>query len=150
VRLLAVCLLAFLGACEEPSEPAPPPEEDPPADELEARSRRRGDEIASFMEPYGDPIRGTLEEGGVRDVSQRLTPGFCYKIVAVATEGIEDLDLRVFDANQVLLERDATEDAQPFLGHQSPVCPADPAIYRVEVRALRGAGEFMIRFYRTL
>ncbi len=94
--------------------------------------------------------RGTVEEGAARDFSHVVHPGWCYKVVAVGGEGIEDLDLRVYDADSVLVERDTTEDPRPFLGSARPICPVESATYRIEVRAASGGGDFAVQVYRSL
>lgn len=148
---LLVLTLVLLGCDVRPAEeppPAPPP--DPPADALEAALRARGEEVADWMMRDGAPLRGTVAEGESRDFSHVMLPGFCYKVVAVSGEGIEDLEIRLYDGNSVLLQRDTTEDPQPFLGRERPVCPPETATYRLEVRAVAGGGDFAVHFYRSL
>lgn len=144
-------VLALAGCDAAPREPDPPaPPEDPPADALEAELRERGKVVADWMTRDGDAKRGTVEEGAARDFSHVVHPGWCYKVVAVGGEGIEDLDLRVYDADSVLVERDTTEDPRPFLGSARPICPVESATYRIEVRAASGGGDFAVQVYRSL
>ncbi len=148
---LVFALVLLVAGCDSlPHQPdPPPPPEDPPADALEARLRARGEVIADWMMRNGDPMRGELEEGDARDFSHLMQPGWCYKVVAVA-EGIEDLDLRLYDGGSVLVQRDVTEDDQPYIGLDRPVCPAEASTYRIEVRAHRGSGPFALQVYRSL
>jgi hypothetical protein len=150
LTMFAVCALAW-SACgvETPHDPEPPPQQAPPADALEARLRERGNEIAAFMMPHEAVKRGEMEERGARDFSEVMHAGWCYKIVAVA-DGITDLDLRLFDPNDVLLQRDVTQDDQPFLGRERPICPVEAGNYRIEVRARTGGGQFALQVYRSL
>lgn len=151
MRSSALLLTLVLVGCDiAPREEPPAPAPDPPADALEAALRARGEEVADWMMRDGEPLRGTVAEGDARDFSHVLLPGFCYKVVAVSGEGIEDLELRLYDGNSVLLQRDTTEDPRPFLGRERPVCPAETAAYRLEVRAARGGGDFAVHFYRSL
>lgn len=147
----ALLVVLALAGCESlPHQPdPPPPPEPPPADELEARLRARGAEIADWMMRNGDPMRGEIAEGGARDFSHLMQPGWCYKIVAVS-EGIEDLDLRLYDQGSVLVQRDTTQDAQPYIGLERPICPAEAGTYRIEVRARAGGGPFAVQVYRSL
>ncbi len=151
LRLACLVLLVALNGCDDSppaADPQPAPEE-PPADELEARLRERGRVAADWMTRSGSALRGELAEGGTQDFSHVMQPGFCYKLVALA-DGIQDLDLSVYDENNVLLQRDTTEDAQPVIGNERPICPYELATYRVQVRARRGAGPFAVQFYRSL
>jgi hypothetical protein len=152
MRFVLVLALALVGCDSVPHspDPAPAPPEEPPADALEARLRERGKEIAAWMMPHGPVLRGELAEGGARDFSQVMQPGFCYKFVAAGAEGIADLDLRLYDGYQVLVQRDTTQNADPYLGLERPVCPAEAAVYRLEVRAARGSGQFAVQVYRSL
>ena len=149
---LLLLTLVLLGCDALPQEDPPPPAapEDPPADALEAALRTRGEEVADWMVRDGEPMRGTVAEGEARDFSHVMLPGFCYKIVAVSGDGIEDLELRLYDGNSVLLQRDTTQDPRPFLGRERPVCPPETSTYRLEVRAVSGGGEFAVHFYRSL
>lgn len=146
-------LFALLAGCDvEPAAPPPPPPpEAPPADELEASLRALGREAAEWMTPSGEPHRGELPtEGAVRDVTHVMQPGWCYKVVAVGGEGIEDLDVRVFDGNGALIQRDTSEEPRAVVGTARPICPSVAASYRVEVRARRGAGPFALQVHRSL
>jgi hypothetical protein len=147
-------LVAFVavGCDAGPHQPEPPPEpEAPPADELEAQLRALGREVADWMTRSGDPYRGELpEEGAARDLSHVMQPGWCYKVVAVAGPGIQDLDVRVFDGNSALVQRDATDEPRAVVGVGRPICPSVAANYRIEVRARRGAGPFALQVHRSL
>lgn len=149
--LAAVTLIALAGCDVVTHTPEPPAvEQPPPADALEAHLRERGRDIAEWMMPDGTPQRGELREGSARDFSHLMQPGWCYKLVGVGGEGIRDLDLRIYDGHDVLVQRDTTQDAEPQVGIDSPVCPAEAASYRIEVRAQSGSGAFAVQVYRSL
>jgi hypothetical protein len=150
VRWALVALLLLVG-CDERTTHTRPTPETPPADALEARLRARGRVVADWMERSGRADRGELREGEARDFTHIMQMGFCYKVIALGGEGIQDLDIRLFDQNNVLLLRDTTEDAQPVIGTERPVCPYETATtYRLEVRARRGSGPFVAQFYHSL
>lgn len=140
---------ALIGTPPEDDEVTPPPET-PPADALEAELRERGRELAPYMIREDDAMRGEITEGGARDFSRVLYTGWCYKVIGLGGEGVEDLDVRVYDPNQALLQRDTTQDRQPYIGQMRPICPAEPGAYRVEVRGAAGAGPFAIQLYRSI
>jgi len=139
----------ILGDAPRDEEIVPPPEE-PPADALEARLRERGAEVAPYMVREGGAMRGEAEEGSARDFSQVVHPGWCYKLIALGGEGVQDLDLRVYDGNDVLLQRDTTRDPRPVIGQMRPICPSRAATYRIEVRLVSGGGAFAAQLYRSI
>ena len=146
-------LLVLLASCA-PAAPSPPPEpaqpaEPSPSDPLEAQVRTFATEIAPYMERMGDAWSGELTARSSRDFSAFLRPGWCYKVVAAGGEGIDDLDLRVLDPNNVLLERDVRQDRRAVLGAERPICPIDNGTYRIEVRA-RGEGRFVVQMYQSI
>ncbi|RZO64011.1 MAG: hypothetical protein EVA89_05550, partial [Sandaracinaceae bacterium] len=63
----------LLGGCDAivgeapPDDDVPQEPETPPADELEARLRARGQEVAPWMIRDGEALRGEADEGGARD-----------------------------------------------------------------------------------
>ena len=146
----------LLGGCDAivgeapPDDDVPQEPETPPADELEARLRARGQEVAPWMIRDGEALRGEADEGGARDYSHAMHPGWCYKVVGLGGEGVEDLDLRVYDPNQVLIQRDTTRDAQPYLGQMRPICPGSSGTFRIEARVVTGAGPFAVQVYRSI
>lgn len=154
--LVALLLTLPLVGCDFILGPAPrdeevvPPTVEPPADELEARLRARGEEVAPYMVLEGSAMRGEAEQGGARDFSRMVHPGWCYKVIGLGGEGIEDLDLRVYDMNEVLLQRDTTRDPQPYIGQMRPICPGVSASYRIEVRVISGSGAFAAQLYRSI
>ncbi len=152
--LLGLALL--LSGCDaiigEPpvEETVAPPPETPPADALEERLRARGREVAPYMVREEDAMRGDAEAGGARDFSRLLHPGWCYKVIGLGGDGIEDLDLRVYDPNGILLQRDTTQDPQPYVGQMRPICPSESGSFRIEVRVVRGQGDFAAQLYRSI
>jgi hypothetical protein len=157
LALLGLALSSLLASgCDslvgEPpvDEPVEAPPETPPADELEARLRARGEEVAPYMVREGEAMRGEAPAGGARDFSRVLHPGWCYKVVGLGGEGVQDLDVRVYDPNSVLLQRDTTQDPEPHLGQMRPICPAESGTYRLEVRVSEGEGAFAVQLYRSI
>ncbi|MBX3268853.1 MAG: hypothetical protein KF729_01245 [Sandaracinaceae bacterium] len=126
--------------------PAPPP----PADPLEARLRELGRERAAFMVLDEAALRGEGAQGDLRDYSHVMHPGWCYKVLGLGGEGVVDLDLRVYDPNDVLLQRDTTRDAEPQIGQMRPICPGVSGTYRIQVRLVEGGGPFVVQVYRSI
>jgi hypothetical protein len=89
-------------------------------------------------------MRGTLPERGRQAFLSVLPYGHCYRFLAVSSSGVSDLDLALFDANNVEIARDITEDPTPELGIHASICPGEASQYRVEVRMRRGHGDFLL------
>ncbi|MGF1469053.1 MAG: hypothetical protein ACFCGT_23250 [Sandaracinaceae bacterium] len=150
-RTLALLVAVGGVGCGERTEAPPaPPSEPPPADAFEARARAVGRERAPYMDRLADPTRGELTEGEAHDTSAVLRPGWCYKIVAVGGEGIDDIGLRAYRPDGSLVERDITEEPVTVLGVERPICPVQVGQYRIEVRAERGAGPYLVQLYRSI
>lgn len=89
-------------------------------------------------------MRGTLAERGRQAFLSVLPYGHCYRYIAVSGSSVSDLDLALMDANNVEIARDITEDATPDLGVSASICPGEASQYRLEVRARRGHGDFLV------
>ena len=122
----------------------------PPADELEAQLRELGTERAPYMILEGAAMRDEIAEDGARDYSRSLHPGGCYKVLGLGGEGVEDLDVRIYNPNDVLLERDTTQDNRPYLGQMRPICPVESGSFRIQVRMIQGSGPYAVQVYRSI
>ena len=153
VLTLAVLLMGcgdLFGEPPPPAEEEAPPPEEPPADALEASLRELGRERAAYMIRDGEAMRGDGAAGTERDFSHVMHPGWCYKVLGLGGDGVEDLDIRVHDPNGVLLQRDTTQDARPYIGQMRPICPTTSGTFRIEVRIVRGEGAFVTQVYRSI
>ncbi|MFI5306903.1 MAG: hypothetical protein ACHQ53_06115 [Polyangiales bacterium] len=122
-----------------------PPAGATPEDAVEAMAKRR----ARAMLPDGPMLRAELRQGGHRDQLLVLRGGNCYRVLAAGDEGIEDLDLFLFDPNGVLTQQDPAQDRYPTLGVQSELCPPVSGAYRLQASAYKGSGTYALRVYRT-
>lgn len=93
--------------------------------------------------------RGTLAERGRQAFLVVLPFGHCYRFLAAGGGGVSDLDLALFDANNVEISRDVTEDPTPDLGIAASICPGEPSAYRIEARVRRGHGDFVLGVFRN-
>ena len=158
--ILAAALTLAVGATLLPACDGLPQREDeavevrnpapPPADELEASLRELGRERAPYMLVHGPALRGEMQQGEVRDFSHVMLPGWCYKVLGIGGEGVEDLDLRLYTPNEALLQRDTTQDGQPYLGRMRPICPPRAGSFRIQVRMTAGSGPFVVQVYRSI
>jgi hypothetical protein len=97
----------------------------------------------------GEPIKGSVAAGGRSDHLAVLRAGRCYRVVAAGSDGVEDMDLLLYDPEGVLTQQDPAEDRFPVLGLQAEICPPEGGAYRLQVHMYKGGGEFAARIYRT-
>lgn len=98
-------------------------------------ARSRGALRARGFIPIGEPMLERVTEGAVVRLPVELEAGRCYVAIG-RTHGVRDIDLFLFDAAGVEVERDLAADAEPSLEH----CPPESGRYTVELRAFEGAG----------
>lgn len=98
-------------------------------------ARSRGALRARGFTPLGDPLLGRVTEGAVVRSVVELEAGRCYVAIG-RSHGVRDIDLFLFDAAGVEVERDLAGDAEPSIEH----CPPETGHYTVELRAFEGAG----------
>lgn len=129
----------------QPREHDEPPAGATPEDAVAAMAKRH----ARAMLPDGPVLRGELRQGGHRDQLLVLRGGSCYRVLAAGGDGIDDLDLFLFDPNDVLSQQDPAQDRFPTLGVQSDLCPPVSGAYRLQASMYKGSGSYALRVYRT-
>lgn len=87
----------------------------------------------------GEISQGSLAEGGETTLRMPMQAGECYTVVALASDGVQDLDVIVRDASGNEIARDRTTDPQAA----AQVCPPYPGEFEVVVRATRGGGSWV-------
>lgn len=107
------------------------------------------DRLAGLVERYGEGMRPvtaaareSLAEG---DQLERIVPlrrGRCYRVLAAAEHGVENLDLALIGPRGATLQRDASTDGTPTLGVLGPLCPASIGDHRLVLRVEAGEGAF--------
>jgi hypothetical protein len=102
----------------------------------EALARSRTALRARGLAPALEPRVDTLAERGSSRAELRVESDRCYVAVARGGEGVEDLDLFLFDAAGVEVARDLSRGADAQVEH----CAGTTGSYRLEVRAYRGRG----------
>lgn len=109
--------------------------------------RERAPSEAMLMIPHEGVVRGDLARGERRDFTSVLRTGLCYKVLGQGGEGVEDLDLFVYEPDGVLLQRDSTRHDHPVIGVERAICPVEPGLYRVEVRMAAGSGPYAVQLW---
>lgn len=155
-----LCLCASVVACEQPSQPtaddgadqaqqaaADEQEPPPPAGTLERKLHDKAAKFAADMHPTAPAFGGELEEGNRRDQLVVLRFGRCYRFIGVGGPEVEDLDMILFDPDNVQVQRDFGEDPYPVLGMRSEICPQQNGAYRMQVGMFKGRGSYLARAY---
>jgi hypothetical protein len=110
---------------------------------------QRAKKLAEGLVADGAPLRGALQEGGRRDQLLVLRGGFCYRILGAGDDGVEDLDLFLYDPNGVQTHQDPGQDRFPVLGLQAEICPPTSGAYRLQALMYKGSGAYALRTFRT-
>ncbi|GAB4204342.1 MAG: hypothetical protein OHK0013_19180 [Sandaracinaceae bacterium] len=102
----------------------------------EALARGRTALRARGLAPVLEPRIDVLPERGSARADLEVELGRCYVAIARGGEGVEDLDLFLFDDAGVEVARDLRRGAEATVEH----CAQGSGRYRIEVRAYRGRG----------
>jgi hypothetical protein len=163
---MITAIVALITGCSRPassaqSELSAAPETEP---STETRSgQNRGDHSPSLEQTIalkakkyaqglvaeGSTMHGALPQGGRSDQLIVLRGGYCYRVLGAGGDGVEDLDLFLYDPNGVQTEQDPGQDRFPVLGLQSEICPATSGAYRLQTLMYKGSGPYALRVYRT-
>ena len=95
-----------------------------------------------------EPLQGKVA-AGARAASHRFEArrGECYRIFAVASSSIEDLDVVVRSSRGSQLAKDHSEDAWPILDPEGPICTFGDDTFTVAVSARRGSGSYAMQIW---
>jgi hypothetical protein len=110
---------------------------------------QKAKKYARGLLPDGSIIRGTLQEGARSDHLLVLRGGYCYRILGVGGDGVEDMDLFLYDPDGVQTQQDPGQDRFPVLGLQVELCPAASGAFRLQTLMYKGGGAYAVRIYRT-
>lgn len=117
----------------------------PPAGSLERTLFDASQRLAAGWERGPLRFEGELAAGEKQSYMALLRYGRCYRIFGAGGGDIEDLDLSLFDPSELPVQRDLGQDPLPVIGLQAHLCPQVTATYRLEVKAYRGAGRFIVQ-----
>lgn len=164
MAIAAAAALAWAGCGEQPSssaaqqivssdegagDPNAPEATEPTAASLDEMLALKAKKYAKDWKSEGPTIHGELREGGHSDHLLVMRAGFCYRVVGVAGDGVEDFDLLLFDSNGVQVQQDPAQDRFPVLGQHSEICPTASAQYRLQAVMYKGSGAFVLGVYKT-
>ena len=155
LRAFVVCLLLFSAACRGggrtcsaigaanlvpggANQPWWESKDDPVAAQLqrvEGAMRKAGLRRAPWW------ARGFVSAPGTEVVRIEVRPGVCTTLVALAAQGVRDLDTTLYDASGAVLAEDTEANAHPTV----QICEKEKGRRRyLHLRAYQGAGVFWI------
>jgi hypothetical protein len=90
--------------------------------------------------PAGAVLSGTLDHRQTTARTVTLEAGRCYVILGAGSETVDDLDLRIYDADRRPIGNDLATDAHPAVR----VCPEDTGVHTAEVVMYAGSGQWAL------
>jgi hypothetical protein len=106
---------------------------------------------ASGMQPEGQELKQTLNEGQHAVMMVTMQAGKCYTIVGFSPPGsVKDVDLNLLTLINTLAGQDLTHNNMPVIGGSpNPMCPviAIPLQYKLDVFAKAGSGPVAVQVY---
>jgi hypothetical protein len=107
-------------------------------------------EVTALLEAEGyapspdyTPEKGRLaRQGATATHDLQLQGGQCYSLLAVGGDGVNNLDLTLFDGNRSV-GTDGTLNAFPSVRH----CPERTGRYRLRIQASQGSGEYFYQVF---
>ena len=109
--------------------------------------------VAPGMQPEGDELKQTMQQGQHAVMMVTLQAGKCYTLVGFSPPGqVADVDLNLLapPLYMSLAGQDLTHNNTPAIGSSpSPMCPviAFPLQYKLDVFARQGSGTVAVRLY---
>lgn len=95
------------------------------------------------------PFEGKVAQGEeARTHRFEARRGECYRLFAVASPTIEDLDVAVRSSRGSRLAVDHSEDRWPILDPEGPLCTFDNDTFTVRVSAPRGRGRYALQVWK--
>lgn len=117
-------------------------------------AEQRSEQLQSLIQALAPDYKPTQSFTGIAQATAAhhllvLQRGHCYRILGVGGTGVVDLDLALFDGDQIERYQDASSDRYPQLGVRPSLCPRQAQAYRLEVRAYRGQGPYSVTVYES-
>jgi hypothetical protein len=122
-------------------------------DLAEAGLKAQALRVAPNMQPEGNELKQTLNEGQHAVIMVTLQAGKCYSVVGFSPPGgVKNLDLNLLAPPfyATLAGQDLTHNNTPTIGASpSPMCPVImfPLQYKLDVYAQQGSGQVAVQLY---
>lgn len=77
----------------------------------------------------------------------RVRPGHCYRVFAVGSPEVVDLDVAILDAKGHLVAADLSHDKFPVVPPRGPLCFDQAGVYSIEAAVTQGAGTYALQIW---
>lgn len=119
------------------------------ADYVSQHMAVRYQQYASDMVPSSYLQYGNLYEGQEEEFSTVFEVGYCYRVIGVSGETMQDLDLFIVDENGNAISSDTGVENFAVLGMGSDmICPRWTGPFYITARAYRGYGDYGVQVFR--
>jgi hypothetical protein len=82
-----------------------------------------GCKVATKLKLVGKTLTGDLaEHGAPQSFPLEAKAGHCYRVYAMASDGLKDLDVVLKDSAQIVVGQDSTDDPSPVVSEDGAVC----------------------------
>lgn len=92
------------------------------------------------MAQTGPINQGSLPEGAEVELDVELRGGECYTFVALGSDGVQDIGIRIVDQNGTEIGRDVTHDRQAA----ARVCAEQSGLHKAVVEMSEGQGAYLV------
>jgi hypothetical protein len=107
----------------------------------------RARQFAAGFYPVTQLFRATMAQGQHEMVTVTAQAGRCYRIIGVGGPGVQDLDLRLRDMNNNVIDQDVATDNFPVLGLQHPLCLNWQGTFQIEIIMYAGGGQVGVQAF---
>jgi hypothetical protein len=116
---------------------------------VEQQLALRAPTVSGNHRAVGTPLRGVLSQGESSSHTFDVVAGHCYRVIGASGVEAEDIDLVLFSPDGTEIDSDTRSLRDPMLGSTRPLCPPVSGTYRVEVRMVRGQGDYGLQVLAT-
>lgn len=103
------------------------------------------------------PVNGMIQHGATRRGKLKSEPsrhrfaakqGECFRVFAVASEGIANLDVRIVSARGTLLHKDRSHHRWPVVEATRPFCSFADDTFGIEIIGAAAGGSYALQVWK--
>lgn len=106
-----------------------------------------GCKAATKLKLMGKTLTGDLAEHGTQSFPLEAKASHCYRVYAMASDGIKDLDVVMKDSAQIVVGQDSTDDPSPVVSEDGAVCFSKDDKVAVVVTLDAGKGSYALQIW---
>jgi hypothetical protein len=106
-----------------------------------------GCKTVTKLKLVGKTLTGDLAEHGTQSFPLEAKASHCYRVYAMAVDGIKDLDVVLKDSAQIVIGQDSTDDPSPVENEDGAVCFSKDDKASVVVTLDAGKGAFALQIW---